>query len=511
MYSEKDMVQLREKGLSPEIVDKQLFYFENGIDFVNIIAPALPGSGISVFDQEEVKEYLKFFDDNILSYSFTRFIPASGAASRMFKTLFEALEYLSTQSAKIDQFFKNNPSLATFINSLKEYPFYDDLKNHFSGELSLENITREELIIILNKLLLEEGLNYGGLPKGLLKFHKYKDGARTAFEEHFNEARLYLLNEKSELKLHFTVSPEHQNLFSDLSEKLKNKFKSEAHIHCNTEFSVQKSSTDTIAVDINNKIFRSSDGSMLFRPGGHGALLENLNDLQEQIVFIGNIDNIAPERTMNQRIKYKKLLGGFLIEKMKKVHHILNSLTKSKVESDLRNEIMEIIKEVAYDSESKLGNMDSEQFKAEILEMLNRPIRICAMVKNVGEPGGGPFWVKNKKGEVRKQIIESSQINLQNSDQNRLFQSSTHFNPVDIACYNYDYKGNKFDLLKFRDPGMGFISTKSQGGKDLKAMELPGLWNGSMAGWLTWFVDVPIETFTPVKTVFDLVREAHRR
>ena len=400
--------------------------------------------------------------------------------------------------------------MATFFKSLEDYPFYDDLKNILSGELAKEYLTREELIHILRKFLFSEGLDYGTLPKGLLKFHKYKEGARTAFEEHFNEARLYLLNEKSELKLHFTVSPEHQELFSDLSEKLKNKFKSEAKIHCKTEFSVQKSSTDTIAVDITNKIFRNEDGSMVFRPGGHGALIENLNDLQEQIVFIGNIDNIAPERTMNQRIKFKKLLGGFLIEKMQTVHQVLNSLTNSEVSNGLRNEIMDIVKEVAYDSESRLGQMDNEQFKAEIFELLNRPIRICGMVKNVGEPGGGPFWVKNKNGEVRKQIIESSQINLQDSEQNKLFKSSSHFNPVDIACYNYDYKGNKFDLLKFRDPDMGFISKKSQGGKDLKALELPGLWNGAMAGWLTWFVDVPIETFTPVKTVFDLVREAHQ-
>lgn len=510
MYSEKDFVQLKKKGLSPEIVDQQISYFENGIDFVKIIAPALPGNGISVFNQAEIQEYLQYFDENILSYSFTRFIPASGAASRMFKALFEALEYLSGEFTTVDQLFKKNPSLATFFKYLEEYPFCDDLMNYFSGELIKGDHTKEEIIIILKKLLLEEGLDYGNLPKGLLKFHKYEDGTRTAFEEHFIEAKLYLLNEKSEMKLHFTVSPEHQKLFSDLSEKLKDKFKSEAHIHCKTDFSVQKSSTDTIAVDISNNIFRNDDGSMLFRPGGHGALLENLNDLQEQIVFIGNIDNIAPERTMTQRIKYKKLLGGVLIEKMKKVHHVLNILNSSEVEGDMRSEIMDIAKEVTYDSVSKLGQMDSEQFRIEIIELLNRPIRICGMVKNVGEPGGGPFWIKNKDGEVSKQIIESSQINLLDSDQNKLFQSSTHFNPVDLACYNYDYKGNKFDLLKFRDPDMGFISKKSQGGKDLKALELPGLWNGSMAGWLTWFVDVPIETFTPVKTVFDLVRESHR-
>ncbi|MCF8381075.1 MAG: DUF4301 family protein [Bacteroidales bacterium] len=509
MYSEIDLSQLRKKGLGPETVNQQIKYFEEGIDFVEIVAPAIPGKGISVFSEEEISKYLRFFDNNILDYSFTRFIPASGAASRMFKDLFETLEYLSN-IGKAEDLYEKKPNIAKFFNSLNEYPFHNDLKQFFNKEIVGADQKTEVLIEILEKILLSEGLNYSSLPKGLLKFHKYNGDARTAFEEHFMEAKQYLLNEKLELNLHFTVSPEHKDLFMDLSGKIKAKFKSEYAISCNTEFSVQKPSTDTVAVDKNNNIFRNDDGSMLFRPGGHGALLENLNDLKEQIVFIGNIDNIAPERTMPERIKYKKLLGGVLMEKMGKVHHILSNLDNYEKDSVIKNEILEIIRELAPESETDIYNLSIQDFKVKILELLNRPIRICGMVKNVGEPGGGPFWVKNKKAEVSKQIIESSQINLQDTEQNKLFQAATHFNPVDLACYTHDYQGNKFDLIKFRDPDMGFISVKSQGGKELKALELPGLWNGSMAAWLTWFVEVPIETFTPVKTVFDLVRDAHR-
>lgn len=508
MYSEKDISQLKGKGVSQDAVNQQIKYFEQGIDFVEIVAPCIPKKGISVFDEKEVSHYLRYFDDNILDHSFIRFIPASGAASRMFKDLFEAAEHLS-KTDNIDEFWNKYPNIKSFFNTLKEYPFYYDLETHFNRSFTGLDQSPEELKEVLDKILLKNGLNYSGLPKGLLKFHTYKEGARTAFEEHFVEAIHYLLNEKMELNLHFTVSPEHQKLFMDLNKKIRIKFNSESAIHCKTEFSVQKPSTDTIAVDNSNKIFRNEDGSMLFRPGGHGALLENLNDLQEKIVFIGNIDNIAPERTIPERVKYKKLLGGVLIEKKDKVHHILANLSRYDGDSAVKDEIFNIIREIAPDSEAELLKLDINEFKAGILELLNRPIRICGMVKNVGEPGGGPFWVKNNRGEVSKQIIESSQINLQDLEQNKLFQSATHFNPVDLACYNFDYQGNKFDLLNYRDPDMGFISKKSQGGKELKALELPGLWNGSMAGWLTWFVDVPIDTFTPVKTVFDLVRDAH--
>lgn len=509
MYSEKDLALLQEKGLTVEVLDQQISYFKNGIDFVNIIRPAIPGEGISVLNDQEVMFYADLFDKKMQDFSLTRFIPASGAASRMFKALFEALEHLMGKDSDTEELLSSSKDLSMFFQNIEEYPFYDDLEHFLPESIDYQSLKRNDLILILKNLLESEGLNYGSMPKGLLKFHSYEKGNKTAFEEHFYEALRYLKNKTSDLKLHFTVSPEHRQLFSELSEKLCTFFEKENRVHFKIGFSEQKSATDTIAVDTQNEIFRNEDGSMLFRPGGHGALLENLNDLKEKIVFIGNIDNISPERAVSNRVKYKKLLGGFLIEKIGITHSLLKQLSKSEISDELREKAIEFIREISPESVNELLVMDEDDFKSHCHKILNRPVRICGMVKNVGEPGGGPFWVKNKRGELSKQIIESSQINMDNTEQKSHFQSATHFNPVDLACYIYDYTGKKFDLLDFRDPDMGFISKKSQGGKDLKALELPGLWNGAMAGWLTWFVDVPIETFTPVKTVFDLVREAH--
>jgi len=358
-------------------------------------------------------------------------------------------------------------------------------------------------------LLTGKGLSYGVLPKGLLRFHIYRDETRTAFEEHFEEAALYLKDSRGLVKLHFTVSPEHRKLFEELAREMIQKYREKYKLTFQVEFSVQKPSTDTLAVTLQNNPFIHEEDHLLFRPGGHGALLDNMQDLKEKMVFVGNIDNVAPDRTKSLRIRYKQLLAGILIDRVQKVHGLLSRLEKGTAPG-LKSEILEFIK--AYISETSAGELekvtDNELIK-NAKAILNRPVRVCGMVKNVGEPGGGPFWISDKSGKISKQVVESSQVNLDDPGQDAIFRRATHFNPVDMACYTYSFTGKKFRLEEFRDPDMAFIAIKSQGGSSLKALELPGLWNGSMAGWITFFVDVPIETFSPVKTIFDLRREEH--
>lgn len=506
MFLDKDLKYIAKKGISLDTIQTHVESYKKGIDFVKLQSAVTPENGIYVPNQDEFNHYNGYFTKKILDYSFTRFIPASGAASRMFKSLFEALEKLKDEKTNYEAFVKSNKEMAEFFSGIQSYPFSEDIKK-FIPDLQVKD--RKSAYTLLKYILESPGLNYGFLPKGLLKFHSYKDGARTAFEEHFIEASHYLVNSENKIFLHFTVSPEHRTLFEKLSEELASKYKLKQKVDFIVSFSEQKPSTDTIAVNPDNTPFRTDSGELLFRPGGHGALLENLNDLNEELVFIGNIDNIAPDRTKSLRISYKKLLGGILIEKVEKLHSILNKIENGQRNDALGDEIYSLVKELSPDFASKLKKSVRDDYFLMAFSFLNRPVRICGMVKNVGEPGGGPFWVKTTDGQISKQIIESSQINMASNDQLHIFNSATHFNPVDLACYIRDFKGNKFNLIEFRDPDMAFIAHKSQGGKDLKSLELPGLWNGSMAGWLTWFVDVPMDTFSPVKTVFDLVRKAH--
>lgn len=507
MFPKKDLQYFQEKGIALESIQKQLESFRKGIDYVHIIAPVNRGNGLYSPDQKKVEYYNKLFDEKITDFRFGRFIPASGAASRMFKDLFEFMAELESSNKELYLLLKENPNLEEFLKQLDSYPFYEDLSSYLS-DLNIND--KEDVLKILKNLLENQGLNYGNLPKALLKFHAYHNESRTAMEEHFEEASRYLADRENRIFLHFTVSPEHRKLFDEMADVLCEKYLRNKKISFQLGFSEQKASTDTLAVSEDNLPFRKENGELLFRPGGHGALLENLNDLNEEIVFIGNIDNIGPDRIKAERIKYKKLLGGILIEKASIIHSILDRLEKGIHADPMGIEILKIIRELSPESADKLAKTGRDDFFLDAFNFLNRPIRICGMVRNSGEPGGGPFWIRNKNGEVSKQIIESSQINLDDIEQERIFQSSTHFNPVDMACYIRDFKGNKFNLADFRDDDMGFISRKSLGDRKLKALELPGLWNGSMAGWLTWFVDVPEQTFTPVKMVFDLVRESHR-
>lgn len=494
------------KGISEAQIAEQLACFEKGFPYLELSAAAsVENGGILVADADLQEKYLKAWD----AYKdgdkkIVKFVPASGAASRMFKNLFEFLG--ADYSEPTTDFEKK------FFSRVHDFAFYDEL-----NEACIKNTGKDIDTLIAEKnykavvanLLESAGLNYGALPKGLLKFHRYEDGVRTPLEEHLVEGALYAAGKTGQVNVHFTVSTEHRALFQQLVDEKVAAYSSRFGVQYQVSFSEQKPSTDTVAADMENKPFRDN-GKLLFRPGGHGALIENLNDLDADIVFIKNIDNVVPDRLMADTVTYKKLLAGALVTLQKKAFEYLELLDSGHYSHEQLETIIRFVQQDLRCRRADIKNLEDADLVIYLRKKLNRPMRVCGMVKNVGEPGGGPFLAYNPDGTVSLQILESSQIDMKDPEKKAMFEKGTHFNPVDLVCAVRDYKGNKFNLLNFVDKATGFISYKSKNGKDLKALELPGLWNGSMSDWSTVFVEVPLSTFNPVKTVNDLLREQHQ-
>jgi hypothetical protein len=506
MITESDKIHLEEKGMSIEQFQKQLDSFKTGFPYLELAAAASAGKGVLAVSPDEEQKYLSSWDvyKSFVNKKIIKFIPASGAASRMFKDLFEFLD--APYSVPASAFEK------TFFDGLAKFAFYDDLdeaciKNE--GK-SIETLLNEgHYKAIVENLLLPKGLNYGSLPKGLLKFHKYEDGGRTPVEEHLMEGYLYAKNNNGSVNIHFTVSPEHRILFERLVGRKKGDFEDKLNVEYNVSFSVQKPSTDTIAVDSANEPFRE-DGVLVFRPGGHGALIENLNDLDADVVFIKNIDNTVPDKHKETETKYKKILAGVLVDTQAKIFEYLKLLDTGRYTHDELIEILYFLQNVLNIKNPDTKLLEDAELVLYLKRKLDRPCRVCGMVRNAGEPGGGPFLAVNWDGTVSPQILESSQIDMTDPAKKEMFANGTHFNPVDLVCGIKDYRGRRFNLKDYVDNNTGFISIKSKNGKELKALELPGLWNGAMSDWNTVFVQVPIETFNPVKTVNDLLRDCHR-
>jgi hypothetical protein len=495
MLTQEDKDFLAKKGISEEKLNAQLDCFKTGFPWLKLAGAASADNGITIPADTEKKEYLAAWDEYLNgSGKVLKFVPASGAASRMFKNLFE---------------FLDNEEKTDFINkfesNLSKFAFIDDLK-----EAIAKAGGDESLKAAIAALLGDEGLSYGKLPKGLLKFHKYEDGARTPVEEHLVEGALYAGGKNGDVNVHFTVSPEHRPLFEALVKKVTPKYEEKFGVKYAIGFSEQKSSTDTVAANPDNTPFRGKDGKILFRQGGHGALIENLNELDADIIFIKNIDNVVPDRLKPETVEYKKLIAGVLVSKQKKAFEYLELLESGKYTHAELEEIIHFLHSDLSCRNPELKDLEDAELAIYLKNKLNRPMRVCGMVKNVGEPGGGPFMAYNQDGTISLQILESSQIDTNNEEYMQMFQNGTHFNPVDLVCAVKDYKGNKFDLTKYVDPLTGFISSKSKDGKELKALELPGLWNGAMSDWNTIFVEVSLGTFNPVKTVNDLLREQHQ-
>lgn len=503
MLKKEDLAQLKARNITENQVENQVAQLKRGTAFVNLKRPALLDDGIVRLNEDEISRLVKVFEEDREFYRFTKFVPASGAASRMFKNLFSFMED-----------GQENDFTDKFFNGLQHFAFYDDLnekvKQRFGCDLN-EMMSNNRKVEIVNTLLTEAGLAYGKLPKALLKFHHYDGYDRLALEEHLVEAAHYATDSDDCAWLHFTVSPEHEQMFKDTVNQLKGKYEQEYGIKYEITYSCQKPSTDTVAIDANGDLFRESDDSILFRPGGHGALIENLNDLEEEIVFIKNIDNIVAEPKSEVTILYKKALAGMLIQLQQKTFEYLEMLDDGCLNDTEINEIVAFAKDKLMIDIPDFVMDYNEIEKVDFLyNKLNRPMRVCGMVKNEGEPGGGPFWISNLDDEISLQIIESSQINHSDTQQEAIFKASSHFNPVDLVCGCWNYRGEAFNLTDFVDPSTGFVSSKSKDGKELKALELPGLWNGAMADWITVFVEVPIETFNPVKTVNDLLKPMHQ-
>jgi hypothetical protein len=495
MFSQNDLFQIQNKGITIDQIKDQLNTFQKGFPFLDVIKPAFCNDGILSLTSSQVKDLGVFYNSRKKNHSISKFIPASGAATRMFKSLYE---------------YSDNPEIASneadkFISSIKSFAFSSDLQSKaVERGLSLELMHTKQIIDLL---LASDGLNYGNLPKGLIKFHSYKNGNRVAIEEHLIEGAMYAVTSNNEVLCHFTLSPEHILPFNNLIKNTIYNYEKQFSVKFHISYSIQKPATDTLAVNHHNHPFREKDGSLVFRPGGHGALLENLNEINADIIFIKNIDNVVPDRLKPETVDYKKALAGLLLQLQQQVSQYLNTDIPENEIEDIKAFIEA---NLGYKFPDTFNNLSFENKRNQIFQILNRPLRVCGMVKNSGEPGGGPYWVKGKDGSLSLQILETSQFNLDDETQRSIFKKATHFNPVDLIIYTKDYKGNKFNLTGFTNPETGFISIKSKDGKELKALELPGLWNGSMANWNTIFVEVPLITFNPVKTVNDLLRKEHQ-
>ena len=478
VFSQNDIQQITKHGLTLSNAERQLADFARGFPFANIVRPATVNDGIFQYDPDSVASFIKIYDDEKQNYKITKFVPASGAATRMFKDLFD---FLTTGNT--------NDTVDKVVRNINRFAFYDELQKFLP-----QNPTAHDIV---DAMLDNNKLNLGALPKALIAFHKYENETRTAAHEHLIEGTQYA-ESNGVINIHFTLSPEHVNKFNALMEKVVPSTEQKFNVKFNITTSVQKSGTDTIAANFDNTPFRDDNGNLVFRPAGHGALIENLNEIDSDIIFIKNIDNITNDAARADTITYKKLLAGGLISTQKRIFKFMKDLHDDNYNVD---ELRDFIQKELNEPIPK--NVSRQEF----IEILNRPLRVCGVVKNTGAPGGGPFWVHdNDTNRDTLQITESSQIAPENRD---IMVKSTHFNPVDLVCGVRDWRGQKFDLTKFIDAKTGFISEKSLNGKPLRAMESPGLWNGAMAYWHTIFVSVPNTTFTPVKKVSDLLDSAH--
>lgn len=510
-FSAIDFAQIYEHGIPLEKIQNQLQFFRNGMSKTVLVEPATVSKGILKLSEKDFQQKAQYFDSIKPSLKLIKFVPASGAASRMFKFLNVFLDEFDIENESIHAYInrKKDSELSIFIVGLEKFPFFDEV--HAELEKSypdFNNLKSDFKNYYFIKLLLStDNFDFANKPKAILPFHKYINHIATPIEEHLNECVTYSTS-KGKSHMHFTVSESHQNEFEIAINAIKNKIENENKTSIEISFSNQDKSTDTIAVDMENNPFRDEMRKLVFRPGGHGALIKNLNNLEADIIFIKNIDNVIQNHIETISL-YKKSLAGILIELQNQVFRYLNEINN--VNEEYLNEIIffaksnlniEIHKDVEnYTLENKISFLKS---------ILDRPIRVCGMVKNEGDTGGGPFWVKDSEESVSLQIVETSQIDLTNIHQANILANATHFNPVDLVCGIRNFKNEKFDLNKYIDYNSGFIVQKNKNGRTLKGYELPGLWNGAMAKWITVFVEVPIITFNPVKTVNDLLKPLHQ-
>ncbi len=498
-----DLRQLEQEGLTREDVTSQLEKFRFGTTPVTLLKPCTPGDGIEDLSETEKAECIARYETAAPSLDILKFVPASGAATRMFKDWFKTIDENDDQDGV----------LARFAAGAYDYAFSADLEAilHEHGIDLRQWLALGRIREAMAAVLLEHGLNYGRLPKALLRFHRYGDRSRTALEEHLVEAAGYARSGGNLCRLHFTVSPEFIDPVRRHVGDVAEAYASEFGVRYDITLSVQSPATNTIAVDPDNRLFRDERGCLVLRPGGHGALLYNLNALEADLIFIKNIDNVAHDRFKEPSYAARKALAGFLLIRRERIFRYLEALARANAAARTLSEISDFCRDILHmtlpDGYRTLSAGEKRTF---LQDRLDRPIRVCGMVRNTGEPGGGPFWVRERNGDITRQIIEQFQVNEESPGQQAIWSSSTHFNPVDLVCATRNWQGGKFDLSAFADQNAVCISRKTEKGRALKALELPGLWNGSMARWITLFVEMPLITFNPVKSVEDLLRREHQ-
>ncbi len=511
--------ELEKKEITVQSFFSQLEKISTGSSYIELDRPSLPYDGIKILSTEEQERMISIFSKKSRFYKISKFVPASGAATRMFKTLFEIRHLLGSNSFSdkiLMENYENNHTLVefeTFLKGiyLKKFAFSEDIYVILKkiGLGTKEVLQKENYSIIVNSILDKNGLDYGNTPKALIKFHKYQDTGITPLEEHISETCLYMGNDNREKMIHFTLSDQYNDKISLFLDELKIKF-SKIGMNFSYEISSQNKNTDTVAIDLKGNPVTTPEGKLLFRPGGHGSLLYNLNNMDNDLIFIKNIDNITTYDRINSSVNYKKIMGGMIIEIREKVFKYLNLLPEIRKDSEIINDIYCYSKDVLNIGFSKdFSEFDINKKKEILKNRLNRPIRVCGMVENRGEPGGGPFWIKGNSGENILQIVEKAQINTSDLKQMEILKNSKYFNPVDIVCSITDFKGEKFHLPDFSDETKYFVSEKDYNGEKIRVLEHPGLWNGAMYDWITIFVETPVETFNPVKSVNDLLKNNH--
>lgn len=506
ILNDNDRATLQKRGISEEKFNSEIRDLKTGFPYLRIQAPATPGNGITVLSPEQRAHYSNLWDEYTRSgATIVKMVPASGAASRMFKDLFKFADSECTVA--------ESDFITSFCSNIHNFAFFADLNNEcirLYGK-DIDSLFQEDRHRdVVKALIYPDGMNYGQLPKALLQFHKYADANRTSLEEHLAEGAQYAAGKEGKVHVHFTLSPEHTEAVMNKASEAAAILGKQYGVEFDISSSIQKPSTDTVALGPDGQPFRTPDGQLFFRPGGHGALIENLGEIDADIIFIKNIDNVVPDSKRGLTVEYKKVLGGLLVETKRKIDQYIEMLSCGLPSRPTLNLILDFMRDTLCVTQDGAEHMEDLELADYLLCKLSRPTRVCGMVRNEGEPGGGPFLAYGPDGTLAPQILESSQIDLDKEQGRAMLQKATHFNPVDLVCSIKDDEGEIYDLSEFVDPDTGFISSKSIKGTDIKALELPGLWNGAMSDWNTIFVEVPAETFNPVKTVNDLLRPAHQ-
>ena len=516
-FTNADRQQMKTLGISTARVFEQIDIFRRSDFFVRLKRPCTLGDGVRKIDDADLGEYIQLHSSAARQGRFMKFVPASGAATRMFQSLLQIFylpQYLERDELqkRMDQGVSIACDFKRFVDKLDRFPFVHNLREALACDgYILDDIVRDgRFRILLEYLLTPRGLSYGNLPKAMLLFHSYPDGHRTAFEEQLAESVTYLGANSGKCSLHFTIPEEHETSFQAIREHVCRRYADRYCATFDVSFSFQKSSTNTVAVDMHGLPFRDRLGRLHFRPAGHGALIENLNELNADLIYVKNVDNVVPDRLKETVCFWKKVLGGHLVSIQETIHSLLRRMQDPESSHVVLEAEGFAARELLLSFPAGFKIWPAEKKRSFLLTMLNRPIRVCGVVPNAGEPGGAPFWVEDENGNLSVQIVEKAQVDLNSSEQNAVWNSSTHFNPVDIVCCARDFEGKPYDLRKFVDPRAVIITRKSIDGTDIQALELPGLWNGGMARWITVFIEVPVATFNPVKSLFDLLRPEHQ-